>query len=201
VNGRLPNCRTILAIPSARPIRGAVLQFVVARLSAHSTTVSARKTNPAGSSWPIAFAARHDERDAPAHHVGCHCRQPVDLILRPTVFDPDAIPDYLRAIPPRPEGGRLRRRGHRSDWLPMNPTTGMAGRCARAIRPRRRFADQSDQLAPANHSITSSARASNGSGNERPNVLAVLILSTSSILTACWTGRSVGLSPFSTRAT
>jgi hypothetical protein len=60
--------------------------------------VSARKTNPAGSSWPIAFAARHDERDAPAHHVGCHCRQPVDLILRPTVFDPDAIPDYLRAF-------------------------------------------------------------------------------------------------------
>src|SRR5262249_36570273 len=55
----------------------------------------------------------------------------------------------------------------------------------RRERPRTRAAEQRDELAAVAHSITSSARASNGSGNERASVLAVLMLSTSSILTAC----------------
>src|SRR6476659_6075063 len=50
-------------------------------------------------------------------------------------------------------------------------------------RPRRcRSAEQRDELAPPNHSITSSARPSNGNGMERPSALAVLRLITSSYL-------------------
>src|SRR5262245_18704997 len=44
---------------------------------------------------------------------------------------------------------------------------------ARRQRPRRRAAKQRDELAPP-HSITSSARPSNGSGTVMPSALAVL---------------------------
>src|SRR6516164_11667044 len=54
---------------------------------------------------------------------------------------------------------------------------------ARRDRPRSRSAaEQSDELAPANHSITSSARASSLSGTIRPSAFAVLRLITSSSL-------------------
>ena len=71
----------------------------------------------------------------------------------------------------------------------------------RRHRPRRRrTAEQRDELATS-HSITSSARPLSGSGIVRPSALAVRRLSTSSIFTACWTGRSPGFSPLSTRPT
>src|SRR5262245_42298670 len=66
-------------------------------------------------------------------------------------------------------------------------------------RPRHRAAEQRDELAPPHHSITSSARASSGSGTVRPSALAVLRLMTSSSFVACWTGRSAGLSPLRMR--
>ena len=65
---------------------------------------------------------------------------------------------------------------------------------ARRDRPRRSAAEQRDELAPS-HSITSSARASSVGGTSRPSALAVLRLRTSSIFTACSTGRSAGLTP------
>src|SRR5262245_51264999 len=69
-------------------------------------------------------------------------------------------------------------------------------------RPRkRRAADQRDELAPPNHSITSSARASNDGGTSSPSVLAVLRLITSSYLVGACTGRSAGFSPLRTRST
>ena len=49
------------------------------------------------------------------------------------------------------------------------------------------------------YSITSSARASSGSGMTRPRALAVLRLTISSTLVVCWTGRSAGFSPLRTR--
>src|SRR5262249_7659966 len=54
-------------------------------------------------------------------------------------------------------------------------------RCARHERPRRRAAEQRDELA-ALHSITSSARASKPSGTVRSSVFAVFRLTTSSNL-------------------
>src|SRR5262249_10503085 len=46
----------------------------------------------------------------------------------------------------------------------------------RRDRPRRRAAEQSDELAPGAHSITSSARALNVGGNSKPSILAVFKL-------------------------
>src|SRR5262249_1756955 len=45
------------------------------------------------------------------------------------------------------------------------------------------------------HSITSSARLSNGSGTVKPSAFAVLRLMINSIFVACCTGRSAGFSP------
>jgi len=56
-----------------------------------------------------------------------------------------------------------------------------------------RAAEQRDELA-ADHSITSSARASTVAGMSRPSALAVLRLITSSYLVGACTGRSAGYS-------
>src|SRR5262245_3866757 len=61
--------------------------------------------------------------------------------------------------------------------------------------PRRRAAEQRDELAPADHSITSSARASRGGGTVRPSALAVVRLMTRSNLVGCSTGISPGFVP------
>src|SRR5215217_743471 len=80
---------------------------------------------------------------------------------------------------------------HRHRWL------------LRACRERPRGGgapEQGDERTPP-HSTTSSARPSSGSGTVRPRALADFRLMISSILVDCWTGRSAGLSPFSTRPT
>src|SRR5262249_1942597 len=67
-------------------------------------------------------------------------------------------------------------------------------------RPCRSHAsEQADELAPPNHSITSSARASSVSGMSRPSDLAVLRLIRSSNLAGCRTGKSEGFSPLRIR--
>src|SRR5262245_56224764 len=75
--------------------------------------------------------------------------------------------------------------------------------CARAAaRPRRNpTAEQRDDLAPADHSMTSSARASRVGGTSRPSILAVSALMTSSNLAACTTGKSAGFAPLRIRPT
>src|SRR5262245_13873968 len=65
---------------------------------------------------------------------------------------------------------------------------------ARRQRPRRRPAEQRDELA-ASHSITSSAATINLSGTARPRALAVFRLSTVSNRVGCTTGRSAGVAP------
>src|SRR5262249_3366848 len=70
---------------------------------------------------------------------------------------------------------------------------------ARRERPRRRAAEQRDELAAAGHSITSSAIASRPGGKLSPNALAVLRLITNSNLVDCKTGRSVGFCPLRIR--
>src|SRR5262249_11131272 len=78
------------------------------------------------------------------------------------------------------------------------------GHTAALLRPRRhrpchsRAAEQRDELA-SSHSITSSAVASSPGGKVRPNVFAVLRLTTNSNLGACITGRSAGFSPLRIR--
>src|SRR5262249_51520890 len=70
----------------------------------------------------------------------------------------------------------------------------------RRERPRRRAAEQRDELA-ALHSITPSARASNCAGTSIPSAFAVLRLITSSTFVGACTGRSAGFSPLRIRST
>src|SRR5881275_1799523 len=66
---------------------------------------------------------------------------------------------------------------------------------SRRERPcRSRAANEHDELAPC-HSITSSARPSTASGNERPSSFAVLRLMTSSTFVDWETGSSAAFSP------
>src|SRR5262245_31171332 len=68
-------------------------------------------------------------------------------------------------------------------------------------RPRRRAAEQRDELAPPHHSITSSARSRIAVGSSMPIALAVLRLTTSSNFVGSSTGSSAGLAPCSALAT
>ena len=70
----------------------------------------------------------------------------------------------------------------------------------RRERPRRRAAEQRDELAPS-HSITSSARASSVGGTVRRSMRAVSALMTSSNFDVCTTGKSDGFAPFKMRPT
>src|SRR5262245_15230992 len=89
-------------------------------------------------------------------------------------FDPAELAQPLdESIGPLPLS-RSRVRAEKSD----------RGQCrllrARRQRPRRRAAEQRDELAAPLHSITSSARASTLAGRSRPSAFAVLRLTTSS---------------------
>src|SRR5262249_54286832 len=74
----------------------------------------------------------------------------------------------------------------------------------RLLRPRRKrphycAAEQRDELAAPDHSITSSASARSVGGISTLSAFAVLRLITNSNLVACITGRSAGFSPLRTR--
>src|SRR5262249_50181015 len=77
----------------------------------------------------------------------------------------------------------------------------------RLLRPRRdrpscrRGAEQRHELAPPDHSITSSASASRVGGTSRPSAFAVFRLITSSNLVGRSTGKSEGFSPLRIRPT
>src|SRR5262245_46021244 len=71
---------------------------------------------------------------------------------------------------------------------------------ARRERPRRRAAEERDELAPF-HSITSSASCWRCKGMSRPITLADFRLSASSNVVVACTGRSAGFSPLRIRST
>src|SRR5262245_15285989 len=73
---------------------------------------------------------------------------------------------------------------------------------ARRERPRRRRdAEQSDELAAVDHSITSSARSKVAVGTSRPSALAALRLRMNWNFDARSIGRSAGLAPLRIRST
>src|SRR5262249_39088617 len=67
-------------------------------------------------------------------------------------------------------------------------------------RPCRRAAEQREERAALDHSITSSARASSVGGISRPGALAVLRLITKSYLVGACTGRLAGFSSLRMRS-
>src|SRR6516162_9005361 len=70
---------------------------------------------------------------------------------------------------------------------------------ARRQWPCRRAAKERDELAPPNHSITSSARARIRGGNSKFMAFAALRLTTSSNLVGWMIGKSAGFSPLRMR--
>src|SRR5262245_24634868 len=71
---------------------------------------------------------------------------------------------------------------------------------AHSERPRRRAPKHGDEFAAPDHSITSSAWASNAGGTSRRNALAVCILMMNSNLLARSIGSSAAFSPLRIRA-
>src|SRR5262245_15689265 len=82
-----------------------------------------------------------------------------------------------------------------------NPSHALALLHPRRERPRGRAAEQRDELAAPDHSITSSARSRIAVGNVIPKPFAVFRLMTSSNFVGNSAGTSAGLAPRSTLAT
>src|SRR6476646_7872390 len=117
---------------------------------------------------------------------------PTNLDLRIAAVCPTQL---LQCLPERRNAGLafgiVCGYGHKNTDLPHAIT--LLG--PRRQRPNCCAAEQRDELAPPDHSITSSARASSEGGISRPSALAVLRLTTSSYLVGACTGRSAGFSP------
>src|SRR5262249_23832091 len=144
----------------------------------------------------------HDQRGLSPNQIGEYAWQPVTAALSGAILDDEVArfvkAGFVQALPKsRQEVGYIaqRRAAHKPDH-------GQCGRLrTRHGRTHSRAAEQRDELAPPDHSITSSARASSVSGTVRPSALAVLMLITSSNLVGACTGRSAGFSPLSMRST
>src|SRR5262249_27249075 len=119
---------------------------------------------------------RDEHRNSLAHQISRQCRQSLKFIVGPAVLDRKiyafAIAGVLEALGksaqrPQKSFGRLRieKPNHRHRRLLR----------ARRQWPRRRAAEQRDELTPS-HSITSSAMASSVGGTLRPSAFAVLRL-------------------------
>ena len=146
-------------------------------------------------------ATGNDHSHRPTRQFACQLRQPIGSILGPAKFDhdilaldearlPQALAKCAQAIRVGIGRSGMEEADHRHCWLLR----------ARRERPRRRTAEQRDELAPSHHSITSSARTSKPVGNVSPRAFAVARLITSSNLVGCWTGRADGFSPFRMRS-
>src|SRR5262249_37135235 len=159
-----------------------------------------RRCSGLGRQRRVRTSGRNDHGDLSANQFRYQRRYAIDLILTPAVFDRDVLAldmaGILEALTERAHTVRLRIRRTRVDEADHRHR-----RLLRARRkgPRRRAAEQRDELTASDHSITSSARASNGSGTVRPSAFAVFMLMASSTLVTCWTGKSAGFSPLRMR--
>src|SRR5262245_3192481 len=145
-------------------------------------------------------AARHrDHRHPTTDQIGRQFLHPIVLTLRPAILDRDVLTFHkARFVEPLPE-----RRQEGPEVLKRTETEEPDHRHRRLLRsrgerPRRRAAEQRDELA-APHSITSSASESKLSEIVTPSAFAVFKLITNWNLTVSITGRSAGLTPLSTR--
>src|SRR5262249_36744541 len=124
---------------------------------------------------------------------------------------PPKVYPHVAAIGPTQARKRLCERGnvnlpHGIVFVPRHeqadPPHAVALLRARRERPRGdRAAEERDEVAPPNHSITSSARSRIDGGMASPSAVAVLRFTTISNLVGNCTGRSPGLSPRRMRST
>src|SRR5262249_28270970 len=183
----------------ARPTTGRDIDTAFASLA--QKPVDARRSRRLGRNCR-GGVTRSDYCHLAAYQIGCEVGQLIVLVLRPAILDRHIlafhVAGFTNALPEcskkectigRPQAAEESDYWHR--WL-LRP---------RRERPRRRrAAEQGDERAAphrSNHSITSSARPSNGSGTVMPSALAVLRLRNISIFVDCCTASSPGFSPFS----
>src|SRR5262249_54107342 len=128
-------------------------------------------------------------------------RKPIIAPFRPPIFDHHILAfDVPRLIQATPKGDYPRSWfGFRRSSVKQSNHRHRRLLRARHDRPPRRAAEQRNEVAPPDHSITSSAMASSVDGTVRPRMRAVSTLMTSSNLVACTTGKSEGFSPLRMR--
>src|SRR6516165_2009899 len=148
------------------------------------------------------LAGRSDNGYVPADEVSHECRQAIVSALQPVVLDHHVLAlDVAGFVEGFAERSRIAPRGLGRPNI--DEADDRHRRLLRACskRPRsRRSAEQSDEIAPPNHSITSSASESRLSEILTSSALAVLRLITVSNLVGCSTGRSAGFAPLRIRA-
>src|SRR5262245_34428038 len=111
-------------------------------------------------------------------------------MLRPSIH-----PKFLKSLLERRHAGLSFPIVGRSHQQP-DPPHALALLRARRQRPRsRRAAEQRDELAASDHSITSSARVSKVGGTSMTRALGVVGFMMRSNLVGCSTGRSAGFAP------
>jgi len=147
-------------------------------------------------------ARGHDHVGPVSHQFVRQLREAAVIPSRPCELEHDVlaldVAQFAERLAQRVHLGALQRRGRGAKVA--DPRLLLRLLRPRRERPRRRAAEQRDELAPP-HSITSSARASSMGGTSRPRALAVLRLITSSNFVGCCTGKSTGFAPFRTRPT
>src|SRR5262249_13041171 len=139
----------------------------------------------------------HNDVDLVSNELGRNLREALVASFRPAILDrdrptldPAEFMQSLRKSGDPFAGGRTRALTRKPD-SPKLPGLLRTHR----ERPRGRAAEQRNELAATDHSITSSAWASNDGGTLRPSACAVIRLMTSSNLVGCSTGKSPGLAP------
>src|SRR5262249_12537237 len=140
-------------------------------------------------------ASRSDDHvDLATHELGRDLLVALVASLGPTINDGDGptLDPAKLAKPPLKGCNQATPGSRRTGSQKPHHRYPRLQRARRQRTCRRRPAEQRDELAPRDHSITSSARASSVSGTVRPSALAVLVLTASSNLVGCCTGRSPG---------
>src|SRR5262249_48524725 len=147
-----------------------------------------------GTSWC------RDHAHSAAHQISRQLRKPIEPAFGPAELDPHVlafgVAFFIQTSTICAQMGRSRSRrlkAEKSDYRHHRLLR------ARHERPRRRAAEQGDELATAAHSITSSAVESSDGGTVRPSIRAVWWLMTTSNLIDCSTGKSAGLAPLRMR--
>src|SRR5215470_15867934 len=141
-----------------------------------------------------------DDVDAASDQFGCERRQPVIAKIRPPVFD-EEISFFDETCLVQPPANRcacslIARFRSTAEKAQHGHVRLLRTRCE---RPCRRAAEQRDEFAAFDHSITSSATDSSDGGTVRPSIVAVWALMTNSNLADCTTGRSAGMVPLRIR--
>src|SRR5262249_47449914 len=148
-----------------------------------------------GGKWRCRALDRNNHGHAAANQVGGLCWQSFETTLGPAIFDRHvAALDIAGFVETLPDGVKSAGFAVRAAEQPDH-------RHRRLLRPRRhrprrcRAAEQRDEVAPPDHSMTSSARASSVAGISRPSALAVGRLMTNWNFVDCTTGKSAALAP------